>query len=401
MSDKKSDDLLSWLGFSATPDFSKSKTLGACLGVMTVILVGGLFGLAIMAAFKMLASSLLTDLPKGTASRFGLSGVIVAMVGAPFVVWRTSVAHKQANISEKGFATDRLNRAFENLGAEKTVHSQLGEQTVPNLEVRLGALLSLSRILEDSPQDYLDVLNMICLFIRNNAQIGELLPEIILERRPIPRMDIQAAIDVLSRRPSDGIAIEARHKFRIDLQNSNLSGVNFNAGNFDAALLNNSKLEGARLDNATFRGSYLIGANLRYATFVTTDLTGARVDEAVISPTNGYNSINRAILFGTCLYGTEMSNVFMKTTLQEYPTIGNADTTFAGIPGAEVAEYLKAVEHFEIFKVGEHDEDQARKQLNVGGLNYWSAFKNHDLANGFIFKNARDKLGLTGWPFED
>jgi hypothetical protein len=95
--------LRSWLGFREQFDFSKARGLGGVVGVLLILVVGSLFILAVLAAFKVLGASLFGTLPKGTGASFGLTGIIVAMIGAPFVIWRTMVAQKQ----EKKFGANK------------------------------------------------------------------------------------------------------------------------------------------------------------------------------------------------------------------------------------------------------------------------------------------------------
>tara|TARA_B110000908_G_C10166534_1_gene408663 strand:- start:627 stop:1085 length:459 start_codon:yes stop_codon:yes gene_type:complete len=121
LNDERDDDLRSWLGFAETPKFWKSKVLGAIVGVLLVLLAGSLFGLAFLAAFKLLGTALFGNLPKGTASNFGLSGVIVAMIGAPLVVWRTYIAREQTKTTKEALFNGKINAAVSDLHAQRQV----------------------------------------------------------------------------------------------------------------------------------------------------------------------------------------------------------------------------------------------------------------------------------------
>lgn len=70
--------------------------------------------------------------------------------------------------------TDRISKAVEHLGAEKTVKRDGKEGSEPNLEVRIGAILSLERIARDSTdhdkgRDHVRVMEILCAYIRHNA----------------------------------------------------------------------------------------------------------------------------------------------------------------------------------------------------------------------------------------
>ncbi len=347
--------LRTWFGLSESFDWRKRSYLGPLLFVVGVLVVGGLFTLAIAAAFKLLGSAVFGGLPQGAGSSFGLTGIIVAMIGAPFVVWRAVVAQKQVNVAEQGMITDRLNKAVEALGAERTIN-KLGRDisfsigtnlhrhfefqnepfevphpvenlqrtawvgyaiNEPNLEMRIGAIYALERIARDSIRDHAQIVEILCAYIRQNAPCIELVPKTIPEQRVTPPLDIQTIITVLGRRSKEGKIKEFETKFRLDLRNCELSGVNFENGDFSAAMFHSTKFEGAILNSTKLIGTQMFSANLRFATFWDANLTGARLDEATVSPTNKFNSLNRAILRGTCLYGTDMSNVFMATALKK------------------------------------------------------------------------------------
>jgi uncharacterized protein YjbI with pentapeptide repeats len=123
LSDEK-QSMRAWFGFAEPFDWRKRSYLGPLLSVLGIIVVGGLFILAIVAAFKLLGSAVFGGLPQGAGASFGLTGIIVAMIGAPFVVWRAMVAHKQANTAENllelqraGLFEDRLGKALGNMSA--------------------------------------------------------------------------------------------------------------------------------------------------------------------------------------------------------------------------------------------------------------------------------------------
>src|SRR6056297_3503243 len=116
-------DLVDWLTLKRRLDFSKARWLGPLFAVVATLLVV----LAIGAAFTLLVRALFGGLLDIPGSSLGVCGVTVALIGAPFVIWRSIVAQKQADISEQGLITDRINKAAEGLGSEKE-------------SVRIGAL---------------------------------------------------------------------------------------------------------------------------------------------------------------------------------------------------------------------------------------------------------------------
>lgn len=99
---------------------------------------------------------------------------LVALVGLPFVIWRTKVAQDQVRVSEQGLFTDRFTKAVEQLGAEKVIRTDDGEVTAPNLELRLGGMFALERLAKDSLHDHITIMEVLCAYIRNNAPVKNL-----------------------------------------------------------------------------------------------------------------------------------------------------------------------------------------------------------------------------------
>lgn len=176
MSDPKQDDdrpvtFTDWLGLTDAPRWWLARPLGIAVSVVMLLL----FVLALSAAVVVLARSF-------TAAEAGLGtgGLIVALLGAPFLIWSTVLKHQTLRYQKEGHITDRINKAVEQLGAEKTVKvpnadgDKSIERSEPNIEVRIGAILSLERIAQDSTKydkgrDHVRVMEILCAYIRENA----------------------------------------------------------------------------------------------------------------------------------------------------------------------------------------------------------------------------------------
>lgn len=108
----------------------------------------------------------------------GLGALIAALLGAPFVIWGTVLKHQTVTFQKEGHMTDRITSAVEQLGAEKVVKKIIDgatqETSEPNIEVRIGAILSLERIAQDSTRhdngrDHVRVMEILCAYIRQNS----------------------------------------------------------------------------------------------------------------------------------------------------------------------------------------------------------------------------------------
>jgi hypothetical protein len=157
----------------------------------------GLFALTIIATY---VGVWMAIHPQGEASQpnLGLGALLAALLGAPFVIWGTWLKYQTVRFQKEGHMTDRINKAVEQLGAEKTVKKHLVnsadkkvyekdgsgnldyarpvivEETLPNIEVRIGAILSLERIAQDSTahdkgRDHVRVMEILCAYVRENA----------------------------------------------------------------------------------------------------------------------------------------------------------------------------------------------------------------------------------------
>lgn len=256
-----------------------------------------------------------------------LTFLLAAAVGAPFVVWRSVVAQRQADaarrqteVAESANITSRITQAVAQLGAEKTVKRPvfdpgtgalltdarglpiIEEITVPNLEVRLGGIYALERIAQDSERDHIPIMETLCAYVRQNAPAPNQQPnpeanlnadgnttepdtgsggevDEASHNQVIGslRVDIQTVLTVLGRRSADRIEYEKTRepRYRLDLRrsnlrNSDLTNANFASAIFEYADISNSILEKtnlreANLNNARLVESKSLGANFEFA----------------------------------------------------------------------------------------------------------------------------------------
>ena len=135
-----------------------------------------------------------------------LLGVLVAASTVPFALIRvwindrtikaaersTAAAERTTNAAEQGLITDRINTAVTGLGVEKTVKQtapdgNVTENTDANIEVRLGAVYALERISQDSDRDHMQIMEILCAYIRTNAPWDPEIPTPFKNHAPIFR----------------------------------------------------------------------------------------------------------------------------------------------------------------------------------------------------------------------
>lgn len=333
--DSETDSLLGWLGFLERPFWSRSRMLGSAIGCLLVVIVPVLFFLAVFAAVDILWSSITYENPDGAGGGgLGLGALIAGLLGAPFLIWGTFLKFQSVHFQKQGHITDRINDALNLLGldkSKKTIHRSedqaptVLEETVPNIEVRIGALLSLERIAQDSVRydsgrDYPRVMEIIYTYIKENASKqhyslvrikgshldGHSTREAVLNDRhdmPAVRADVLTAIRIIARRSNKQISIEnaARtsggKKFSIDLSDTVLIGADFSGCDlsgviFDGANLSYSKFHNVNLEDASFDRAALICIDAREVNF-----TGSHLWKANLS----YSKLS-AVEFSKCLF---------------------------------------------------------------------------------------------------
>lgn len=174
--------------------------------VWLVVGLGALLFLgAVGAAFAVLQHTFTAAREGGDGPDPGAGALIGALLGGPFLIWGTILKHQTVRNQKKGHMTDRIAKVVEQLGAEKTVKGRLVnsagkkvfekdkngkldysrpvtvEETQPNLEVRMGAILSLERIAQDSTthdhgRDHVMVTEILCAYTRHNSPAHDLEP---------------------------------------------------------------------------------------------------------------------------------------------------------------------------------------------------------------------------------
>jgi hypothetical protein len=152
-------------------------------GPLVAVMVAITCGLALAVVVVVLAHALFGFLPDAPRIGFGTGAVAVALISAPFVIWRSLVAQRTVDVTEQGHITDRINKAVELLGHREPA-------------VRMGAILSFDRIMADSAVDRVMVLKIMNAYITYHqpavADGGD-------DEVRDTTIDVQAALDVLSK----------------------------------------------------------------------------------------------------------------------------------------------------------------------------------------------------------
>ncbi len=343
-------------------------------------------------------------------------------------VWTTE---RTTTATEEGLTTDRINKAVAGLGAEKEV-SRIGRaltferttkdkiasalmheeqtrtviewqsehaprkadekvtnrgdwkvftETVPNLEVRIGAIYALERISQDSPRDHIQIMEILCAYIHENAPADktQALPEAPWDPKsetdePLkgaaiegaggqrfvvhrvaskawrraqslnPRTDVQIAFDVIGRRDEAQFARErgekrqGGHGYRLDLRDVNLRGVDLSQRDLRHAGLSGARMEGADLNGARMEGADLSGAWMKGADLIEARMEGANLFAASMEGANHSGArMRRANLKGAQMEGATLFQARMEEADLSGAWMEGADLIGASTKGADLS----------------------------------------------------------------
>jgi len=298
--------------------------------------------------------------------------------GAPFLVWRAWVAHRQAvasaeqaRIALENHITGIFSKSIELMGSVREAEAPRPDGTIairfmPNIEGRLGAIYSLERILRESEKDRVAILETLCAYVREISPFET--PEDEAERsvfnqgeappRPTMRKDVQAAITVIGRRP-DGVATA------LDLQHSNLIAYDFSSLNFDTANFSDSFLNGANMRRGSFkfcvfkdafmRSAKLQDARFDGSTFDDCDLRNAEIDETHFACTKFIDTdLRRARVTRFHIEGANLENAFGYSLEYSVKSIMNK-----GVDHINAQEITSV---FELFQKATHDKKTSVSQ---------------------------------------
>ena len=323
--------LLDWLGFSRVPKYWNAPRLGPIIAVCMsiILLVTLLAGFAILIQLWFFVFN--TSANDSFEPARNLSLTLAGLFGAPFVVWQVWLAQRRADNADEGLITDRINAAVASLGADKTVKGfdDGKEYTRPNIEVRVGAILALERIAKRSPDVHIQIMEILCAYIRENTK----------ENRERPREDIQTALNVIGRRNQIQRTLEGPKT--IFLSGSILNGSNMEGMDFSGAIMIGVKLNGANLNRANFKFTNLFMANLADASLMNTSFFNADLRRA---------TFDRAVSFKTDFRKANLvgANLYLTLTLKHFPNLLRLD--FSVINGEKLdCRYLTQTQINSIF----------------------------------------------------
>lgn len=271
--DGEEPTLLTWLGFTSQPNWKRARLLGGLVGASLVVL----FSLAYVAAFAVALYAITSVFGEdATGPNLGVGTLVAAILGAPFLIWRTMVAQKTVDHAAKSLFNEKINAAVQDLYSQRQVtwtnddgeHFNAWDDDILKRSAAIDRLFGLAKdIAVQDPEELHRIASMLSLYVRELSREPKLQailpPEDIgpedeqdwVEQLPTPRSDLERAVQVLgSLRP---LARTKESKPQIDLRNANLQKMDLRKLDLVRANLGDARLHGANL-----RGTKMLGAGL-------------------------------------------------------------------------------------------------------------------------------------------
>lgn len=285
----------------------------------------------------------LTNPSDGFEAARNLGLILAAVIGLPFLIWRSWVGERQARAAlrhaqsaEENVVTTSFTRAIDQLGATREVKETDGTsgetRTVqrPNLEVRLGALYALERLATTSKKDMAAIAEIIAAYLRENAEplrnhADDLPQELDFAdskkhewwkyyddkgNYAMPREDVQAALAILCRSCTGD---DWRHPI-VDWSRLNGAYANLRYAMKPDLALRGARLFGALLEGADMRRTHLALADLRGANLVRVLLESADLRESKLLDSDlaiarlAHARLEFATVLGANLTGADLSD---------------------------------------------------------------------------------------------
>ncbi len=422
MHDNKNEKpkFIEWLGFRRKLDFSEARWLGSFCGFFVFSIALILFVAMLMTLAEFLYTVIgiepYANDDTGEAIR-NLGLVLAAFFGAPFIVWRTVVAAKQAEIARISLFNDEINAAAQALTSRREITQiveENGNEVVlrlweDDLVTRVTAIDRFEGLVEENNDVAPRIVRLLATYVRGNFPCTNVDFTENFTERSAPRMDIQKAIDAIGR----VYRIEAQtdsSQWRLVLKGCNFDGVNFPNGYFRAADFSGCRFEASILRQGNFEGCLFYNSLLNYGDFFQTNLRGARLDRVTLNrpqPIAGgfVQSINMGDLTGVTFVAANISALdYLGEAKDISQTFGTQDTIISGAIRRKMLE--SEAHHFAHSLRGassrrditEQQQEQV-KSLEETGFQHWSPFPSTDGATGWLLEKFFVEMEMKHWPF--
>ena len=279
----------------------------------------------------------------------------IALLGLILTVIRNLLTRQQNRTDEQRLVTEQISRGIEQIGAYKQGADEKSYE--PNIEVRLGGLYSLQRIMQNSPKDEDTIARIFYAYVRENAKrrkTGQLIskiptpglkiiPNVKIDKEiyPLPE-DIQAVISIINRFNKNILPDSQLNFSRTIFKQYYLIGMNFSHWILKYADFTGSNLSGADLSYADLTGGDLSDADLVDVDLFRGILTDTKLVKANLSGGDlsyadlSYSDIRFAKLFGVDLTIANLHCANLHHADLTVADLCDADLTLANLGDADL-----------------------------------------------------------------
>lgn len=257
---------------------------------------------------------------------------------------------------------------------------QLGQVGAEKLDVRIGAVYALEQIARDSAELHWPIMEVFTSYLREHAPARPSVADRVWSS-VIADTSMEAPADVPTKRtPADHQAIatvigrRSRSRDpdaqRLDLRETNLSGVRWTEAHVEGASLGGAHLEGADLCGAHLEGADLCGAHLERARLSGAHLEGADLAKAHLERANLVRAhLERATLIAAHPEEANLWEAHLEGATLWGAHLEGADLSWAHLEGAGLSEaYLERADLREA-----HLERANLVAANLEGARLWGA----------------------------
>ena len=237
--------------------------------------------------------------------------------------------------------------------------------------MRIGAILALERISQDSQRDHWPVIEILTAYLKNNTSLEKNpLPKEVMNKInsiintdlyfiPEPRVDIQLIMRVLGRRSWGNRVISYFKNQRLDLRSLNLCEIDLQKANLGFANFSETYLVNSVLYEANFKYSNFSNSNLKMAYSYKVNFQNANLYKATLFYVNLFKAnLKRANLSQVNLTKANLSQANLKGAFLHQVDLQRTNLIQANLRDADLSLLT-------LIGFNEERLEKLQKQLNL------------------------------------